>query len=166
LKGLCDGQTCSATKTPTFVGFRCLLTAATGWADSRSIALEWMGASPSGKLVVENGRLGALKIARGQGRIEQSAFSFSAQQDCRLEVGIDDVHVQEGSDATLVHVQTDRHPFSFFLRDVNAQTPMVVPAYQVVVTQADDPRTGAQIAVAVRGKGGRAWRTQIQEELE
>ena len=146
--------------------FVILLTAGTSFADSRSIALEWMGESPSGKLVVENGRLGALKMVRGQGRIEQSTFSFSSQVDCRLEVGIEDVHVQEGSDATLVHVQTDRHPFSFFLRDVNAQTPMVVPAYQVVVTQADDPRTGAEIAAAVRGKGGRTWRAQIQQEPE
>ncbi len=33
-------------RVPAFV---VLLTAATGWADSRSIALEWMGASPSGR---------------------------------------------------------------------------------------------------------------------
>jgi hypothetical protein len=37
-----------------------LLTAGAILADSQSIAIEWMGASPSGKLVVENGRLGAL----------------------------------------------------------------------------------------------------------
>jgi hypothetical protein len=143
-----------------------LLIAETSLADSQSIAMEWMGDSPSGRLVVENGRLGALKIVRGQGRIDQDTFSFQSQGDCRLEVGIDDVRVQEGSDATLVHVQTDRHPFSFFLRDVNAQTPMVVPAYQVVVTQTDDARSGAQIVAAVRGKGGRTWRAQIQAEPE
>ncbi len=143
-----------------------LLTAGTGWADSRSIALEWIGQSPSGKLVVENGRLDALKIVRGQGRIDQDMFSFQSRGNCRLEVVIEDVRVQEGSDATLVHVQTERHPFSFFLRDVNAQTPMVVPAYQAIVTQADDSRTGAEIAASVRGKGRRTWRAQIQEEPE
>jgi hypothetical protein len=137
-----------------------------GFADRRSIAIEWAGEQPAGRLAVEKGRLTALKIIKGQGHIDQDAFSFQSQGDCRLEVCLEDARVEEGADATLVHVQTDRHPFSFFLRDVSTATPMIVPAYGVAVTQADDPRTWDQIAASVRGRGLRTSLQQIQDRPE
>jgi hypothetical protein len=143
-----------------------LLTVGIGFADPRTIAIEWTGEKPVGRLVVENGRLTALKIIKGQGRIDQDVFWFESQGDCRLEVCIDGARVAEGSDATLVHVQTDPNPFSFFLRDVNAATPMIVPAYQVAVIQADDPHTYDQIAALVRGRGLRTCLQQIRDEPE
>jgi len=141
-----------------------LLLAGIGFAESRSIAIEWAGEKPAGRLVVENGRLTALKVAKGQGHVDQDAFSFQSPGDCRLEVCVDEARVGEGSEATLVHVQTDRCPFSFFLRDVSAATPMIVPAYQVAVTPADDPRTYNQIAASVRDRGLRTCLQQLRDE--
>jgi hypothetical protein len=81
-------------------------------------------------------------------------------------VDIENARLSEGSDTTLVHVQTDRNPFSFFLRDVDAKTPMVIPAYSVVVTEANDSRTYEEIREAVMKRGRQTCLEQIQSEPE
>ena len=57
-------------------------------------------------------------------------------------------------------------PFSFFLRDVNAEQPIYIPAYGVVVTAAGDTRGYAEIAETVDGNGLITGLGRIELEAE
>jgi hypothetical protein len=59
-----------------------------------------------------------------------------------------------------------RHPFTFLLRDVDRRYPILIPAYGVAVTEADDGRTYAEIASDVQGRGLKSKLEQIEGEPE
>jgi len=134
--------------------------------DRTAVAIIWADQAPSGKLTVDNGDVTALRIAGGEGRTEPGRFQFESEKDCRLEAGIERASLGNGSGATLVHVQADRNPFSFFLRDVDVNTPMIIPAYGVAVTEANDHRTYEEIAASALGRGRKTCLQQIQDEPE
>lgn len=103
---------------------------------------------------------GTVEIAHGT-LVGEAAFTVSS----RLPVTVTDERVAEGAFQTRVTVRGP-HPFTFFLRDVNAAYPIFIPAYGVAVTAGDDPRDYAQIADDVRNKELASVRQCIEAEPE
>jgi hypothetical protein len=93
----------------------------------------------------------------------------------RLQIQLDEVHTELGAMATCVtmryrirNVAARDVPdgFTFFLRDVVPETPLLVRGLKVAVVPASDSRTYDQIEAAVLGKGLRSKPDQIEAEPE
>jgi hypothetical protein len=131
------------------------------------VAIEWKGVRPAGRIVVTDGALEKLQVVRGQGEIQGSdRYSGQPGGSLRLGLQIKGTGVTYGKGGTMVMVADQEHPFSFFLRDVNKDFPIFIPAYGVTVTTADDPRTYDQITRAVQARASRTKLQQIEDEPE
>ncbi|MHB0938463.1 MAG: hypothetical protein ACYC6A_18875 [Armatimonadota bacterium] len=104
---------------------------------SITVNILWQSGPVSGTIEVAHGTL-----------VGDAAFNAIS----RLPVTITDEQVAEGAFQTRVTVRTEQ-PFTFFLRDVNADYPIFIPEYGVAVTAGDDPRDYAQIAEDIRKRG-------------
>src|ERR1039458_4637239 len=159
-----------------FLGSIAWLLAATGaWASAGQpanggdvrIAIEWKSMHPAGQIVVTDGALEKLQVVRGQGEVQGSdRYSGQPGGSLRLGLKIKGTSVPYGKGGTMVMVADQEHPFSFFLRDVNKDFPIYIPAYGVMVTTADDPRTYDEIARAVQARASRTKLQQIEDEPE
>jgi len=104
---------------------------------------------------------------RGRGELQGSnQFSSLQEGTLRLELQVKGTGIRYGKGGTVVTVATKENPFSFFLRDVDREYPIYVPAYGVVVTQADDVRTYQEIEDAVRARGLQTNLQRLQTEPE
>ncbi len=127
--------------------------------DPAKVAVVFRAGPGRGSLAVAHGALAALKVAAGRGGARGGAFDLPPDRPARLEVAVAGARLQPGAFATRVSIVTRATPFSFFLRDVNAQTPILIPEYGVAVIPAADPRDYEAVAGAVRSAG-------LQSELQ
>ncbi len=133
---------------------------------SKRIAIEWKDGRPRGSVEVFHGRLGAGKIARGKGRWTGAGFSFQAKGPCRIEFIVEDVGIDPGAAATRIMINAAENSFSFFLRDVNSETPMLIAMYGVMVVPAEDKRSYAEVEALIRSAGLQNIQQQIEAEPE
>lgn len=112
------------------------------------------------------GTLHGLSVARGTGDVEGGRFTFTRDGSCRLLMTVADAGNHPGAEATIVTVREKRHPFSFWLRDVTRDHPILIPGIGVVVTEGSDPRSYAEIEAAVRGRGTQTNLQRIESEPE
>jgi hypothetical protein len=148
------------------VGFAAYLAQA-GQADwvRRRVAIEWQSGRPQGTITVTDGTLSSVTLARGKGTATAARFAAS-EGPFRLELQLTGSEVTYGPGAAIVTVAESQHPFSFFLRDVQAAQPVFMPAYGVVVTDASDARSYDQIAAAIRARGLESKLERIENEPE
>ena len=142
---------------------------AAGQADGdtcRQIVIEWPDGPVRGSIAVSNGTIATMEFVRGGGRVGAHEFASGAGPDIRLAVSITGARVGSGSDPTIVSVGSTAHPFSFFLRDVNARYPIYVPEFRTAVTLSGDRRSYAQIDSSVKNGHGRTKLQQIEAEGE
>ncbi len=133
---------------------------------TRRISIEWKGGTPAGQILVTDGDVSRMRLSRGQGKAEGGSFAFSGGGPCRLDLVIEGTKVRVGKGSTVVTVHSETNPFSFFLRDVDRRHPIYIPAYEVVVTEADDGRSYDEIAAAIRGLGLQSNFQRIESEPE
>jgi hypothetical protein len=102
----------------------------------------------------------------GTGEVSGSRFAFSSGGGCRLAIVVEDVNTSRGAHATVVTVGAEQHPFSFFVRDVSREHPILIPAYGVAVTEQDDGRSYDEMMAwnARRGLVTNLQRMTIEEE--
>src|ERR1700676_4787610 len=133
----------------------------------RQIVIEWKSGHPEGQVLVSEGAVEQIQMSGGMGEAQPDGH-FACRQDgpCRIELSLTGTPVRTGKGSTIVTVETKTNPFSFFLRDVDAQYPIYIPAYQVCVTEATDPRTYDQIATAVHNRGLLSDLQLIKQEPE
>ena len=117
---------------------------------ARHVAIDWKDAPQSGRVTVTNGKVTGLRLVRGRGVIEGNRFAASQPGPYRLELSVEGSAAQYGPQSTLVTIQADRNPFSFFLHDVRPGIPIFIPSYGAVVTPAQDSRTYHEIEDATR----------------
>jgi len=122
-------------------------------AGIKQAAVAWERGPAEGTVEVAHGRLASLKVAEGQGRIDGQGFSITSSGPCRLVIELAEAATAPGARATRVTVKAGKQPFSFFLRDVSRDFPIFIPDYGVAVTPAEDPRSYAELAGSIRGKG-------------
>ena len=113
--------------------------------ETRKISIVWTGQKPSGTIEITNGSLKEIRIQEGKGKIRDKQFTFSTTGENRLEIEILNAVLKYGSGATVVKVNSEKSAFSFFLRDINSEFPVLIPNYKVAVTDSDDRRTFSQI---------------------
>ena len=74
--------------------------------------------------------------------------------------------IQYGKGSTIITVETEKNPFSFFLREVRSEYPIYIPAYGVTVTESNDKRSYREIGEAIRLRGLQSNLQRIQSEPE
>jgi hypothetical protein len=116
------------------------------------IFVEWQNDKPSGKVEVLNGNLESLTLVKGKGKAREDHFEFIAAGQNRLEISLSDINIGPGSGTTLVSIHIGNNSFSFFLRDVNAEYPIWIPQYHVVVCASGDNRSYIQIKNDIKSR--------------
>jgi hypothetical protein len=133
---------------------------------SRSITVEWLSDSPKGEVEVKDGVLLNIEVVNGKGRADGTQFASEADGPFKLKLIVEGSPKRYEIGATLVYVRTEKQPFTFFLRDVDALFPIWIPEYRVIVTTADDQRTSEQIVSLTAGHGGESRLQQFEREPE
>jgi len=131
------------------------------------VSIEWKGGRPAGQIVVSDGVLEGTPVVRGKAGVGGAGeFNCGPEGPCRVDLRVKGTSVEYGEGGTIVTVADKGHPFSFFLRDVNKDFPIYIPAYGVVVTTADDQRTYDEIEQAVHARASQTKLQQIETEPE
>lgn len=123
-----------------------------------TISIEWKIVPNNAKIEVRNGRISGFKVPGGAGE-KVSDLEFTISDGKRIEVKLDSVNMDPGSNPTIITVYASTGSFSFFLRDVTKTYPIYIPNYQVVVLPADDLRSYESVENEVLS---RETRTKIQ----
>lgn len=94
---------------------------------------------------------------------EAKGFAFPDGPDVKeLVVEITGAVTRPGPNKTLVHLRTEEQPFSFFLADVDSESPIYIPRYHAVVTGQNDARSYREIVDAIRSSD----RQSVLREIE
>jgi hypothetical protein len=132
--------------------FAWLAVAAAAMAAPRNIAIEWARDRPKAEVTVTGTAIEARKEIAGRPRLE-----FSVNEE----------GPRYGAGAALVTVApAGGQAFTFFVRDVRRECPIWLPAYGVVVTEAADARSYAEIAETIRARGLQSKLQQISSAPE
>ncbi|NQU11126.1 hypothetical protein HQ590_10075 [bacterium] len=105
-------------------------------------------------------------VSATTGRVQPGRLSLAARGPLRQEIAIRGALVGAGAHATVIEVRTAGHAFSFFLRDVTANCPIVIRAFGVAVVPATDRRGYAAVAAAVQARGLRSGLQRYAQEPE
>jgi len=132
----------------------------------KRIAIQWRGDRRRGHVEVSNGRLRRLRVSQGTGTVSGDSFTVTSRGPCRLVITLEGSRVGAGADATVVHVCSKEHPFSFLARDVTADRPIFIPQYGVAVTEATDGRSFDEIEQAVQRLGLQTELQRMESEAE
>src|ERR1035438_4908000 len=129
--------------------------------EPRSIAIVWNGAGTTGSIVVRRG-----SISQSAAGDVSATGAFSCPSSLRVELSVVGADTLSNAERTLVTVQSERNPFTFFLDDVRREHPIFIPAFGVAVTEARDKRSYRQIAEEIRARGLRSDLERIKAEPE
>lgn len=132
----------------------------------QTVAIEWIGDRPEGSIKVLNATLVKIAIAKGKGNVKKQNFALSNSGPARITLDIEGVKNAAGPGATIVKVNTRRGPFSFFLRDVNKQHPIYLPANGAVVLTGTDQRTYKEIEGVIKSRDFKSKLQIIENEPE
>lgn len=133
----------------TFINFDCLYGQP---SDISEIYIKWSGLKPEGSVAVLNGKLNKITATLGKCRISGNCFRFLSESNNSLQVSLSDVNINSGPNSTLITINNGTSSFSFFLRDVNKDYPVYIPAYHVIVSPVDDQSSYADIEKSITGK--------------
>lgn len=133
---------------------------------SVSLAVEWRSDKPRGRIEVVNGGWGGGRIVAGAGRWSDGRFAFSRKGACRICFTVTGARLEPGPSPTRVTVHNGERSFTFFVRDVRSDQPMLVDLYGVMVVPAADSRSYDEVAGAIRSRGTRGIRERIESEPE
>ncbi len=118
----------------------------------RQIAIEWASRPTNTEVTVTGATLAAKKEIAPRGRLELTLTGDGPRY---------------GAGSALVTVASaGRETFTFFARDARRECPIWLPAYGVVITDAADLRSYAEIAEAIRARGLQSKLQQIASAPE
>ncbi len=131
---------------------------------SHEIALLWNNAPRAFALAAVHGRIERVQVADGAAEID-GADVRSVGGTLRLHLRIADAELRPGGGATCIEVRGDQ-PLAFFLRDVQAATPIHVPAAGFCATAVADTRDPAAIAADLASRGLRSEQQRLADGTE
>lgn len=131
-----------------------------------TLTMEWKTGPVQGHFEVRHGRFLNGRLEKGKGRFTRNGFSCPGEGPVRIRFVIDQENVSVGAFATAVSVRTATNPFTFFLRDVQPDQPVYIPAYGVAVTTENDRRSYPAIADAVHRRNLRSVLQTLDAEPE
>ncbi|WP_421826825.1 hypothetical protein [Larkinella sp.] len=131
------------------------------------VRVEWKeGSSPSGTVQLQHGVLRKIEGSARKGKMNANAFQVGSGSRPGILITIDSVRNEYGTGATVVSIKTAKNPFSFFLRDVTATSPIYLPDYGVVVLKATDGRSYRDVEATVRSRKTMTKLQRIETERE
>lgn len=110
-----------------------------------TIHLVWSKQPTKGLVRVTNGHLNKVRLYRGEGKIKDAGFLFTKSGASGITLELDKVNDDFGPGATLVHILSEKDPFSFLLRDVKENFPIYLPKLGVAVLTGNDSRSFAEV---------------------
>ncbi|UVI27504.1 hypothetical protein [Paenibacillus spongiae] len=139
----------------------------------QSVQLLWNKDAVEGRIEVSAGTITRLESAAGSMETGSKgalfAVSVSGREgddtNCKMLVSFENVSAV-GGEPVLVTVDSTVHPFTFRLQDVDADYPIYIADYGVIVTTGDDRRTYAEIEAEIRAKGLLTTLARIESEPE
>jgi hypothetical protein len=137
-----------------------------GQYSSREIDVEWKEGRFSGSVVVTHGNIAKIELVKGRGKIQGANFTIATADSPRLRIRIDSVRDQPGPGATMISLRTSTHPFTFFVRDIQSESPIYIPDYQVVVLPGHHPQNYSDVELAVLKKKLKTKIERIETEPE
>lgn len=117
-----------------------------------TIHLVWSKQPAKGVVKVINGHLNKIEISRGQGKVKANNFAFTKTGSSGITLELDQVNEEFGPGATLIHILSEKDPFSFLLRDVKGDYPIYLPELGVAVLKEKDNRSYAEVANDILSK--------------
>ena len=128
--------------------------------------IEWMQAKPGGRIEIKNGLLAGLKIVKGRGTVKKNYFIFKTKGPCRLAVTIKGFDFKLSAEKPILNIKTKLKPFSFFLKDVSSDFPVIIPEAKACVLPGGDKRSYTDIEKEVAGRKQKTYLDRIKEEPE
>ena len=119
----------------------------------KKIAILWRTGPGQGSIEVTRGTLLGGYFENGEGHFAEEGFSCNSKVSCRLVLNIKGENLGPGAHPTIVSVRTTDNPFSFFLRDVDKEFPILIPVYNVAVIAGSDIRSYDEIEAGVQRRG-------------
>ncbi len=132
----------------------------------RTVVVAYAVGPVEGEVEVLYGTLAGLKVVEGKGSTDGARFAVRSEGPCRLAVTVQAPAIGPGPESPLVTLRTKEDPFSFFLRDVSRECPIVIPRYGVAVTEVRDRRSYAEMEADIRARGLATKMQQMEAELE
>lgn len=132
----------------------------------KSIIVKWNDEKASGNIRVLNGKLTGLSILEGKGKTNYDSYLFSSTGPNSLNIKLDEIKTDPGSNPTLISVTNGEHSFSFFLRDVSCEYPIYIPEYNVIISISSDKRTYKQIESEILSRKTTTKTDRIENEIE
>ena len=126
---------------------------------NKNIIIEWQVGPVEAEITIAYGKLNALKILRGKGRVQ--GRKIEAAGPLRLECRIVDANLAAGAYAARLAVSGKPHSFACFVRDINREHPVYIPDYNVIVTESTDKRSYTEVEAAICSQGLRGKQQQI-----
>ncbi|RIH67304.1 hypothetical protein D1164_01350 [Mariniphaga sediminis] len=124
----------------------------------------WSKKNVSGSIKINRGNITSLHVEKGE--TSGNSFYLTGEEEARLTVEVTGFNNAYGPSPTVISVKTPDHPFSFFLRDVNAGYPIYIPAYKVAVVVDKDNRSYAELEKDILSRNLQTKIQRIESEEE
>lgn len=130
------------------------------------IQLLWKKGPVRGNIRVRGGRLRNGEESQVRDMMDDGSFAIEGDAPCRLSIAISADSPATDLRSTVVTVDTEQNPFSFFLRDVDRRYPIWIAEYGAIATEAGDRRTYSEIEADIRARGLKTRLQQLAEAPE
>ncbi len=132
---------------------------------NKSIAIEWKKGAVAADISVLHGKLDAVRIIKGQGRLAGKS-KIRGVGPLRVECRVTEAKLKPGAFSTRLSVAGKPYAFTCFVRDVKRDQPIYFPGHGIVVTENEDRRSYQDIEADLRGREltGQAQRIEQQPE--
>lgn len=132
----------------------------------KAVEIEWKAVSGGVKIKADNGSVSSVQILKGKGRVRGSSVTVGKPSCIRLRCEIQDPVTSIGPNSTVISVGNGSESFSFFLRDVNATSPIWIPEYQVVVMPDGSPLSYDEVVELIESRHLVSKTEQIEQSEE
>lgn len=133
---------------------------------SQKISIEWQDGNPAGTIEILHGKLSKIEIIKGKGKVKGNSFEIVSPGETRILISIDSARINPGKKLTVITVNTEKNPFSFFIRDVSKEYPIYISDYNVVVCDNLDNRSLSQIRTDINNRWLKTKLQKINNEPE
>ncbi len=131
----------------------------------KSIAIEWKAGAVDVDFTVTHGKLAAVRIVRGKGRLSGKS-KIRGVGPLRVECRITESKLKPGACSTRLSILGKPFAFTCFVRDIKRDQPVYLPEHGIMVTESEDRRSYQKVEADLRGRNlvGKAQRIEIEPE--
>lgn len=121
-------------------------------AEISGFNVEWHNLEGNAGISVENGEISSLTVLEGKAKVKGASVQVKKSGAVRIRCTVRNPELRQGPGSTIVSVMNGDRSFSFFLRDVNVESPIWIPEYEVVVLPEGDDASYSETVEYVRSR--------------